>query len=273
VTDDRTPSAWSFATPPRGMRRVSRRALVFAVVAVVVLIAGLITWLVWPQDTPQSDADAPVINKTLLNDKPPTTILNALDYRSLYPPGYVDYDYSKSEGSEPLDLDRDYEESSTPPGCDDNPLFESQYSSILDIANPETYRGYPITLRMYPVDDPGGTKDDTRGFSVSISPAKNPANLDEFRQWFDRCENATITTTVTKFGQFIERTTETQELGYTDPPASTADDAFTLTKAGKDQCDFYGLTRGMMVEVECPPTQHDAGAQLFRTVIQRIQDA
>jgi hypothetical protein len=29
----------------------------------------------------------------------------------------------------------------------------------------------------------------------------------------------------------------------------------------------------MMVEVECPPTQHDAGAQLFRTVIQRIQDA
>ena len=82
----------------------------------------------------------------------------------------------------------------------------------------------------------------------------------------------TITTTVTKFGQVVDRTTRTQELGYTDAPASVADDSLALTREGRELCHFYGLTRGMIVSVECPPTQADAGAQLFRTVVQRIRD-
>jgi hypothetical protein len=32
-------------------------------------------------------------------------------------------------------------------------------------------------------------------------------NLDEFRQWYDRCRGAQVTTTVTKYGQVIDQTT------------------------------------------------------------------
>jgi hypothetical protein len=81
-----------------------------------------------------------------------------------------------------------------------------------------------------------------------------------------------VTTTVTKFGQVIDRTTRTNEIGYTDAPESGADDSFTQTKAGEPLCSYVGLTRGMIVDVSCPEEQMDAGTQLFRTVVQRIND-
>ena len=81
-----------------------------------------------------------------------------------------------------------------------------------------------------------------------------------------------MTTTVTKFGQVIDQTTRTNEIGYTDAPESGADDSFALTKAGKPLCSFVGLTRGMIVDVSCRESQEAAGAQLYRTVVQRIKD-
>ncbi|AMO63630.1 Uncharacterised protein [Mycolicibacterium phlei] len=263
-------NTWSYQETTVPVRRRRRTVVVAAVV--LALTAGLVAWLAWPAQRADEDrAETPVI-KELLNDKPPTMILNALNYRTLYPPGYVDYDWSKRE-SKPADYDRDreYESTSAPPDCEGNPLFDAEFDLFLGRFADDAYE-YPIHLWMFPVDDPGGNADDARGFSVSIFPAPNPASLSEFKEWFDRCRGATITTTVTKFGQVVDRTTRTQELGYTDAPASVADDSLALTREGRELCHFYGLTRGMIVSVECPPTQADAGAQLFRTVVQRIRD-
>ena len=240
--DNRTPSAWSYSTAPEeaGRRRIPRRTIVIAVAVVIVL------------------------------DKPPTLILNGLQKRSLYPPGYIDYDPSKDTSDYQYDPDREYETTSSPPGCEDDPLTELQYD--FDNKDPERYNRYPITEVMYPVDDPGGSKDDRPGFYVSIYPAKNPTSLDEFRQWYDRCLNAQVTTTVTKHGQVIDQTTSANEIGYTDAPESGADDSFAVTKAGEPLCSYVGLTRGMIVDVSCRRSEGEAGAQLFRTVVQRIKD-
>ena len=267
------PSGWSYATASdeAGPRRISRRTIVIAVAVVVVLIAGLLTWLLWPKSTPTNQGEVVTTQKPLLSDKPPTVILNGLQRRSLYPPGYIDYDPSKttSSGYE-YDPDREYEEASSPPGCENDPLFDLEH----DFNNeaPDRYGRYPLIEIMYPVDDPGGSKEDSPGFFVSIFPAKNPTSLDEFRQWYDRCHGAQVTTTVTKFGQVIDQSTRTNDIGYTDAPESGADDSFTKTKEGQPLCSFVGLTRGMIVEVRCPESQVEAGTQLFRTVVQRIKD-
>lgn len=267
------PSGWSYSATPAqaGPRRIARRTIVIAVAAVVVLIAGLLTWLLWPKSTQVDQGEVVTTQKPLLNDKPPTVILNGLQRRSLYPPGYIDYDPSKSTGSGyEYDPDREYEETSSPPGCENDPLFDLEH----DFNNkaPDRYGRYPLIEVMYPVDDPGGNNEDNRGFFVSIFPATDPASLGEFRQWYDKCKNAQVTTTVTKFGQVIDQTTRTNSIGYTDAPESGADDSFTKTKDGEPLCNFVGLTRGMIVEVSCPETQMDAGTQLFRTVVQRIKD-
>jgi hypothetical protein len=170
-------------------------------------------------------------NKPLLNDKPPTLILNGLQRRSLYPPGYIDYDPSKDTSDYEYDPERDYETTSSPPGCEEEPLTDLQFD--FENKDPERY---------------------------------------DFRQWYSRCQNAQVTTTVTKHGQVIEQNTSTNELGYTDAPESAADDAYALTKAGKDLCSYVGLIRGMIVDVSCPDSQAEPGAQLFRTVIQRIKE-
>jgi hypothetical protein len=265
------PGAWSYAAASgsSGARRVPRRTLIFAIVVAVVLIAGLVTWLAWPktESANQPELSAP---KPLLNDKPPTVILNGIQKRSLYPPGYIDYDPTKNTEEYDYDPDRDYQTTSSPPGCEDDPLLDLQFD--FDNEDPERYSSYPITEIMYPVDDPGGNKTGSRGFSFSIYPAKNPANLDEFRQWYDRCRGAQVTTTVTKHGQVIEQTTSPNDIGYTDAPASAADDSFGMTKDGKDLCSYVGLVRGMIVDVSCPDGQAEAGAELFRTVIQRMKD-
>lgn len=265
------PSAWSYASAPgsSGARRRPRRAIIIAAAAVIVLIAGLVSWLAWPkpQAGSQPEVSAP---KPLLNDKPPTVILNGIQKRSLYPPGYIDYDPTKNTEHYDYDPDRDYQTTSSPPGCEDDPLSGLQYDFKNE--NPERYSSYPITEIMYPVDDPGGNKEDSRGFYISIYPAKNPANLDEFRHWYDRCRGAQVTTTVTKHGQVIEQTTSQEKMGYTDAPTSAADDSFGMTKDGKDLCSYIGLVRGMIVDVSCPDGQADAGAELFRTVIQRVKD-
>jgi hypothetical protein len=274
MSDNPPPGEWSYsaAPPAAGRRRTSRWMIVAAVAVAVLLIAPLVTWLAWPSTPSQDQADAASAPKPLLNDKPPTMILNGLQKRSLYPPGYIDYDPSKdtSDSDFEYDPERDYETTSSPPGCEESPLNALQYD--FDNTDPERYGRYPITEVMYPVDDPGGSKEDSPGFYVSIYPAKNPTTLDEFRQWYERCQNAQVTTTVTKHGQVIEQTTSTQDVGYTDAPISAADDSFALTKAGKDICTFIGLVRGMIVDVSCRTSQEEAGAQLFRTVVQRVHD-
>ena len=270
---NRLPSAWSYSATPdqAGPRRISRHTIVIAVAVVVVLIAGLLTWLLWPKSTQVDQDEVVTTQKPLLNDKPPTVILNGLQRRSLYPPGYIDYDPSKNTSSDyEYDPDRDYETTSSPPGCESDPLTDLQYD--FDNKDPERYNRYPITEVMYPVDDPGGSKEDSPGFYVSIYPAKNPASLDEFRQWYDRCLNAQVTTTVTKFGQVIDQTTRPNVLSYTNAPESGADDSFAMTKEGEPLCSYVGLTRGMIVDVSCPESQVEAGKQLFRTVVQRIKD-
>lgn len=198
------PSGWSYSTAPddSGRRPISRRTIVIAVAVVIVLIAGLLTWLLWPKSAPLDQPDAASAQKPLLNDEPPTLILNGLQKRSLYPPGYIDYDPSKDTGSGyEYDPDRDYETTSSPPGCEDDPLNDLQYD--FDNKNPEHYNRHPITEVMYPVDDPGGSKEDSPG-------------------WYDRCHGAQVSTTVTKFGQVIDQTTRTNEIGYTDAPESGA---------------------------------------------------
>jgi hypothetical protein len=138
------PSGWSYSATPdeAGPRRISRRTIVIAVAVVVVLIAGLLTWLLWPKATPTNQGEVVTTQKPLLNDKPPTVILNGLQRRSLYPPGYIDYDPSKSGPSDFVyDPDRDYEDTSSSPGCEDDPLTELQYD--FDNKDPEHYNRYP----------------------------------------------------------------------------------------------------------------------------------
>jgi hypothetical protein len=237
---------------------------------VVLLVAALVTWLVWPADPPPADdAEAPVIKKTMLNDKPPTVILNGLDFRSLYPPGYVDFDSSKSgDDGVDYDPDADYDTKTEPDGCAYDPLL----AKILkfDDEDPEKYDRYPINMLMYPVDDPGGAKEDARGFSIQISPSEDPTSLNYLRDWANRCNGAKETVTTTKNGQVIKQETSTLNVGYTEAPASDATDALEQTSKGKDSCNFVGLIRGMVVQVSCPPNQRDAGINLYRTVIRRI---
>ena len=201
------PSGWSYSTAPdeTGRRPISRRTIVIAVAVVVVLIAGLLTWLLWPKSTPTNQGEVVTTQKPLLSDKPPTVILNGLQRRSLYPPGYIDYDPSKDTGSGyEYDPDRDYEDNVVAArlrGRSPRSTFEFDF----DNEDPDRYDRYPLIEIMYPVDDPGGSKEDSAGFFVSIFPAKNPTSLDEFRQWYDRCHGAQVTTTVTKFGQVIDQ--------------------------------------------------------------------
>ena len=78
------PSGWSYTTPVEaGPRRISRRTILIAVAVVVVLIAGLLTWLLWPKSAPKDQGEVVTTQKPLLNDKPPTVILNGLQRRSL----------------------------------------------------------------------------------------------------------------------------------------------------------------------------------------------
>jgi hypothetical protein len=268
---DAPPGGWSYTAPAAPRRRISRRIVVIAAIVVVVLVAGLVTWLVWPSKPSQAaDADTPVIKKSMLNDKPPTVILNGLDFRSLYPPGYVDFDSSKSgDSGVDYDPDADYDTKTEPEGCEYDPLF----ARMLNFINPkdaDEYDRYPIHLLMYPVDDPGGAKEDSRGFSVQISPSEDPTSLNYLRDWAKRCNGAKETTTTTKNGQVIKQETSTRDVGYTEAPASDAADGLERTSKGKPSCDFVGLVRGMVVEVSCPPNQRDAGVNLYRTVIRRI---
>lgn len=264
------PTGWSFAEPPRRQATDrSREVWIGVAAAVVVAAAALVAWLIWPTPPAQAPPPNPVA-RPLLSNQPPTVILNALDYRSLYPPGYVDFDSSRSDlpGPEELGIDMasQYTTSSQPPGCTDDPMSEAQYG--FETQDPERYQRYPLTMMMYPVDDPGGIADDS-GFHLSIFPSPDPESLEVFRDFYRRCLGAQITVTQTKDGRILRETTDTMRNVVTDAPPSNAVDSFGLTQ-GETGCGYVGLTRGMIVDVQCPTNQPDAGLSLFRNVIDRI---
>jgi hypothetical protein len=277
----REPNPWAYSetrTVARP-RKLSRRTLAVSGVGVavlVLLVVALVAWLAWPRSAPLNQADAPRESRPLLSAKPPTTILNAIDFDSLYPPGYTEYDPAKrdpnSESS--YDPDRDYETTSEPPGCtfEDDPINQAEYD--YDNEDPEKYQNSKIMRLMYPVDDPGGNDKSQAGgtgFSLVIYPSPDPASLDFARDWYQRCNGAKTTTTVTKHGQFVTKETDTVDKVVIDAPDSAADDSFALTRSDRAICDFYGLVRGMIVNVTCSPAQRDTGAQLWRNVVVGLQ--
>lgn len=271
-----TPGGWSYAEPPpRSKRPGLRRTRVLAATTAVIVttVAVLAVWVLWPSPPPA--APAPVSKpeaRPLLDDQPPTVILNGLDARSLYPPGYVDFDLSQDD-SDPDDVGYDpnteYKVTSEPPGCGRDPVLAS--SNNVDNRDPDRYDRYPVMVLMYPVDDPGGNTDDT-AFSVVIWPAPNPDSLKEFRDYFDRCRGANLTATQTLDGRVVSTETATLETIVGEAPTSNAVDSFTLGDGGEDVCNFIGLARGLIVQVNCPNVQKNAGVNLFRAVIDRIND-
>lgn len=272
------PNEWSYsASDETPGARTRRRPVVIAVAAVIaVLVVALVTWLVWPNPAPTAPTEAAADDgpKPMLNEKPPTVIENGIEPRTLYPPGYVDFDSSKYESSRDSSYvpGSKYDTTSNPAGCEKDPLFEDRYGSILDDEDPDKYDRYPVSLLMYPVDDPGGNKEDTRGFNLAVWPAKNTDNLDTYRQWYEKCRGAKVTTTVSKDGVVSKQETRTQDESVIAAPSSQAADSFALARPDRDVCELYGLIRGMMVSVTCPPAQKAAGVQLWRTVIHRITD-
>ncbi|CRZ16887.1 hypothetical protein [Mycolicibacterium neworleansense] len=274
------PDQWSYSAPPGATspRKLSRRTIILGSVGIgvaVVLVAALVAWLAWPRSAPIEHADAPEKGRPLLSDKPPTMILNAIDFDSLYPPGYTEFDYTKmnQSGGSGYDPDREYKFTSEPQGCtsDDDPLYTAKWDFGGD-DDPERYKDARISRLMYPVDDPGGNKEDSKSFSLTVFPSKEPTSLDFARQWYERCKGAKITTVISKHGQVIETKTRSLDHVVIAAPESAADDSFALTSTEREECDYYGLVRGMIVNVTCPPEQKDAGAQLFRKVVIGLQE-
>jgi hypothetical protein len=277
--DTMTPPPWSYATP-RGAadrRRPARRWILLAAVAVLAA-TGLLIWLALPPTvTHPSHAGDSYARKPSLADLPPTVFINALHPRSLYPPGYVDFDMSQGKQQlSPEDIHyvpgADYTLSSSPPGCEHNPLSDTKIDTT--DTDPERYRGYPVLFIMYPVDDPGGNKGDN-GFFLNVFPANDPKGLDKFRDYFKRCQGALISLTVTKDGQVVYQHTDPDPIDNVilDAPSSAAEDSFLEGPTKDSQTyEYVGLIRGMVVTVQCPVTQKDAGLQLFRTTLLRIWD-
>lgn len=273
--NDGAPDAWSFSEPAASRRGLSRRAILIVgiVVAVGLLVSGLMVWLSRPVPVAAQKPRFEVVDKPLLNDEPPTVIKNAIEPRTLYPPGYTDRDFNKSG---PVDLGLDptkkYERTVSPPECEKDPL--DQVENNLDRKDTERYERYPVDFSMYPVDDPGGKDDDSGVFLISIFPAQDPNSLGALRNWFSQCQSAQVTRTVTQDGRVVETTTEPFPKELTDAPHSVSSDSFTVTRKDKpqDSCNYYGLVRGMIVHVLCSPAQKDAGADLFRTLVQRVYD-
>ncbi|BBX16759.1 hypothetical protein CRI77_02785 [Mycolicibacterium duvalii] len=247
--------------------------MALALLGILLLLGGLVTVVVWPETDPPAVSAEPRFQTSSLRDKPPTVILNAIDVRSLYPLGYIDYDSSQAVREElDIDFDADYQTTSEPDGCERDPLTEARYFS--DFTNPERYRRYPLTLLMFPVDDPGGNEEDSRAFGVSIFPSPTEGtSLDEVRAWYRRCAGAVVTTTVVKNGQVLRQSSHTNDAVVVDAPKYDADDTFSLATEDEDTCDFVGLVRGIIIDMYCPPAQKDAGAELFRTLIARIRQA
>lgn len=275
MTVPNPPSRWSYAEMSADQSSGSHRRASMKVVAVaaltVIVVVGAVVGLLKAQSPHQVESVASPA-KPLLNDQPPSVILNGLQPRSLYPPGYVDFDAAKSTFGpgdirpEDIDLTATYTTTSDPAGCDDDPVYQASRG---DDKDPLRYWRYPLLIIMYPVDDPGGNGDD-RGFTVDISPAPNTNDLNDFRKWYTRCANATITLTRSKDGAVIRQDSSVQEQVLVPPPKSNATDSVARTRAGKNDCDYIGLARGMLIEVTCPTSQKEAGAGLFRTVIDRI---
>jgi hypothetical protein len=274
--DTINPPAWSYSTPrsaERG-RRPSGRWIVLAVVAVLAF-AALFTWLALPPTvTHPSHAADSYGRKPSLADLPPTVFINALRPRSLYPPGYVDFDLSQGKQLGPEDIHyvpgANYALSSSPPGCEHDPLSDNE----IDTTNtdPERYHDYPVLLIMYPVDDAGGNKGNN-GFFLNVFPAKDPKGLSNFREYYSRCQGARITVTATKDGQVVYQNTDTIDNVILDAPNSAAEDSFVRGPTKDSQTyEYIGLIRGMIVTVQCPEAQKDAGVQLFRTALLRIWD-
>ncbi|MBP2454855.1 hypothetical protein [Mycolicibacterium lutetiense] len=279
--DNGAPNPWSYSVTAgdASPRKLSRRTMILSgvgIAVVVLLVAALVAWLAWPRSAPIEQADTPEKGRPLLSDKPPTMILNAIDFNSLYPPGYTEFDHTKMDrgSGSSYDPDREYKSTSEPTGCtsDDDPIYDAKWDFVADDKDPERYRDSRISRLMYPVDDPGGNKEDTQSFSLTVFVSKDPTSLDFGRQWYERCKDAKITTVVSKHGQVIETKTRTLNHVVIAAPESAADDSFALTTTEKEKCDYYGLVRGMIVNVSCPPAQKDAGAQLFRKVIIGLQE-
>lgn len=277
--DDGRPDPWSYGAAPNTTKRVrvSRRAIwiAIAVVAIVSVVAGALVWSARPKPPQQAQTDLSFANKPMLNDKPPTLIKSAIQPRSLYPPGYVDFDESKADpnrGQPPAGYDKDaqHTKTSNPPGCEDNPLLEDEFN--FNGSDPDRYAGYPVFLIINPVDD-AGTLGAGKGFSVSVYPAKDPKSLSTLRDWFTRCKDAQITRTTTKDGRVIDTSTTPMGEYLVDAPSSVASDSFARNFKDRDICDYYGLVRGLIVNVTCPPNEKEAGAQLFRTVVLRLWNA
>lgn len=280
------PTPWSYSTEPADPgppRRVPRWLLTLGAVVMIVLVVGSAAAVLWPRPAPPPAADEPGLANWFLDDKPPTVFLNALDVRSLYPPGYVDFDLSEQDpnadsGEVSVEdviaaLGNTFETTSEPPGCEgDAPNEDYLGLGSHHDDDPEHYGGFPVGLIMYPADNPGGNGSHD-GYILDVYPADKPVlNLDETRRWYTRCAGAKVTITQSKDGRVVKQDTVVMDRSMIDPPHSAADDSYRLARAGEPQCEFFGLIRGMMVRVQCPDGQEAAGAELFRTAIARIRD-
>ena len=266
---------WSFEAPTtRAPRRIAKRWLIIGgvIALVVVLLGGTMLWAAKPEPITPATPRFEIVDKPLLSDEPPTVIKNGIKPRTLYQPGYTDTDYSKSTLNLNIDPAKDYDKTVTPPECGKDPLEQIEHN--LDRRDTTRYERYPVDLSMYPVDDPGGNADGSGVFLVSVFPAEDPVSLRVFREWFTRCQSAQVTYTVSQNGQVIESTTEPFEQSLADAPSSMASDSFAVTQRDdpEDSCDYYGLVRGMIVNVLCSKSVKDAGVELFRTVVRRVYD-
>lgn len=276
------PAPWSYGPgetvePERNPRRWLRLAVVAAVVLALAL--ALLFWAARPTAAvggPQLEGRPPAAAQTPLNTKPPTVILNALDVRSLYPPGYVDFDSSqrapKADDIKPEDINLSwtYTSKSVPPECGKDPFFR-EWKGF----RPGHYDDFPIRLLMFPASDPGGNAEGNTGYYITILPLEDGATFDSVKHWYATCDKATVSTVATdKDGRVMrEFGSSTYDFVIGDAPSSDADDAFFLGDRADKACQFIGVVRGMLVSVDCPTTQREAGAQLFRTVMSRIRTA
>ncbi|TMS50860.1 hypothetical protein [Mycobacterium sp. DBP42] len=238
--------------------------------AVLLMVIALVMWLLWPRSVPVDQTDARWEAKPLLSDKPPTMVLNAIDFDSLYPPGYTEYDPKKRTRPSTYHYDPDAEDefTSEPPGCTRDP-FTRNTDIGLSNDDPELYNYAAISRTMYPVDDPGGNDEQSSFFALTVFVSDDPTSLDYAKQWYERCAGGKVTWTTTKGGQVIETGTRALEHAVVAPPESTTKDSFALSS--RKELSYYALVRGLVVQVDCPPEQKDVGAQLWRTVIIGLQ--
>jgi hypothetical protein len=267
----RPPEKWSYAAAPDALRpwRVNRGKILLAIVGVLVAATGLLTWLALPRGVAPGPASMSYQRKPSLVDKPPTLIVNALQVRSLYPPGYTDYKPKPLDDHQSPYVGAKRDVTSDPPGCEHDPAVSD--SSVFTSA---MYRVWPLLYIMYRVDDPSGDRSgNDDGIYLSIYPTKDGSGqIDKWRQWYRKCGSAQMAVLVSKDGNILKEETYARDHVIIDTPRTPADDSLGVTDKEETRYTYYGSIRGMIVSLKFPPTQKDTCAALFRTVMLRIQE-